>query len=108
MYESTPEGEEVDSYLALVPSVLRSGETSSFSFTLYKGERPAKSQVTVSVHGPDETVAMTTGTVKGKGTLALDIPDVSPGEYKVKVETSGFSKTGTVQIRPGNVAKTQT
>jgi CD109 antigen len=91
--------DEVDGYVALVPKILRSGESASFSFTLFEGDDPARSHVTVSVLDGDRTVATAIGAIDGKGTVTMELPDVAPGDYKVKVEGTGFSKTADVQIR---------
>ncbi len=40
----TEGGERVDGYVALVPKILRSGETASFSLSLFNGKQLAKSQ----------------------------------------------------------------
>jgi CD109 antigen len=96
--------DRVDGYVALIPSVLRSGETASFSFTLTQGDKPAKSRVTVAVvDDNDKTVATGTARIDGTGTVAFDLPAVTPGEYGVKVSAADFSKQTKVQIRPGTL-----
>ncbi len=96
--------ETVDGYVALVPDTLRAGETASFSFTLFNGNDFAKSAVTVSVIGKDKAVlASAQGDIDGKGTLALTVPRVAPGEYHVKVTGEGFAETTAVQIQPGTL-----
>ena len=96
--------ETVDGYVALVPDTLRAGETASFSFTLFNGRDLAKSAVTVSVIGKDKAVlASAQGDIDGKGTLALAVPRVAPGEYQVKVTGKGFAETTAVQIQPGTL-----
>jgi A-macroglobulin TED domain/Alpha-2-macroglobulin family/Alpha-2-macroglobulin bait region domain/MG2 domain/A-macroglobulin receptor binding domain/Macroglobulin domain MG3 len=91
--------DEVDGYVALVPRVLRSGETASFSFTLFKGDDSARSHVTVSVLDGDTTIASATGGIDGKGTVTMELPVVTPGDYKVKVEGTGFAGTTDVQVK---------
>ena len=96
--------ETVDGYVALVPDTLRAGETASFSFTLFNGRDLAKSAVTVSVIGKDKAVlASAQGDIDGKGTLALAVPRVAPGEYQVKVTGKGFAETTAVKIQPGTL-----
>ena len=96
--------ETVDGYVALVPDTLRAGETASFSFTLFNGQNLANSAVAVSVIGKDKTVlASVQGDIDGKGTLALAVPRVAPGEYQVKVAGQGFAETTAVQIQPGTL-----
>ena len=99
-----PTSETVDGYVALVPDTLRAGETASFSFTLFNGQNLANSPVTVSVLGKDRAVlASAQGNIDGKGTLALAVPRVAPGEYQVKVAGTGFAQTTAVQIQPGTL-----
>jgi CD109 antigen len=96
--------ETVDGYVALVPGTLRAGETASFSFTLFNGQKLADSAVTVSVMSKDKSVlASAQGDIDGNGTLALAVPRVEPGEYVVKVTGQGFAETTPVQIEPGTL-----
>ena len=96
---------KVDGYVALVPSVLRAGETASFSFTLTNGTKPARSQVTVAVldKSKTKTIASGTGDITGTGTVAFKLPTVTPGDYQVKVQGSGFSKVTPVKIEAGTL-----
>jgi CD109 antigen len=94
---------KVDGFVASVPSVLRSGETASFAFTLTNGTEPARSLVKVSVLDASKTLASTSGDILGTGTLALQVPVVTPGDYQVKVEGSDFSKTAAVRIEAGTM-----
>ncbi|OFW57221.1 MAG: hypothetical protein A2133_06865 [Actinobacteria bacterium RBG_16_64_13] len=98
-----PEADKVDGYVALIPSVLRSGETASFSFTLTDGQKPAKSHVTVAVLNEGKTIAQGAADVDGTGTVSFDIPAVAAGEYDVKVAGAGFSDTTPVQIQAGTL-----
>ncbi len=98
-----PEDTNVDGYVALVPSVLRSGETASFSFTLTNGQEPAKGRVTVSVLDDEETIATGAARINGTGTIAFDLPLVAPGDYEVKVAGAGFADTTPVQIQAGTL-----
>ncbi len=95
--------DKVDGYVALVPQVLRSGESASFSFTLFNGDEPARSGVTVSVLDKGKTIASASGGIDGKGTVTVDLPPVTPGEYKVEVSGNGFSKSTAVQIQSGTL-----
>ena len=101
---------KVDGYVALVPSVLRAGETASFSFTLTNGTKPARSQVTVAVldKSKTKTIASGTGDINGTGTVAFRLPTVAPGDYQVKVQGSGFSKVTPVRIQAGTLLFLQT
>jgi hypothetical protein len=95
--------DKVDGYVALVPQVLRSGESASFSFTLFKGDDPARSGVTVAVLDKGKTIASATGGIDGKGVVTVDLPPVAPGEYKVEVSGNGFAKSTPVQIQSGTL-----
>ncbi len=95
--------DKVDGYVALVPQVLRSGESASFSFTLFRGDASARSGVTVAVLDKGKTIASATGGIDGKGTVTLELPPVSPGEYKVRVTGNGFSESTAVQIQAGTL-----
>jgi CD109 antigen len=98
-----PEATKVDGYVALVPSVLRSGETASFSFTLFNGDEPAKSEVTVTVLDKGTTVATGAAKIDGTGTVDFKLPAVTPGEYEVRVAGTGFSETTPVQVQAGTL-----
>ncbi len=100
---SPPEADKVDGYVALVPSVLRSGETTSFSFTLFNGDESAKSDVTVTLFDKDKTIVTSTAEVDGTGTVGLELPVVTAGEYQVKVAGAGFSETTKVQVQAGTL-----
>ena len=76
--------DEVDGYVALVPSVLRSGETASFSFTLTHKDEPAYNLVSVEVLDKGKTLASQSAEIDGTGTVAFELPAVSPGEYEVR------------------------
>jgi CD109 antigen len=95
--------DKVDGYVALVPQVLRSGESASFSFTLFKGDDPARSGVTVAVLDKGKTIASATGGIDGKGTVTVELPPVSPGDYRVEVTGNGFSESTAVQIQSGTL-----
>ena len=95
--------DKVDGYVALIPSVLRAGETASFSLTLTNGDKPARSHVTVAVLNKDTTVAEGTAQIDGTGTVAFALPEVEPGEYSVKVSSTHFSKTTKVQVQAGTL-----
>ena len=95
--------DKVDGYVALIPSVLRAGETASFSLTLTNGDKPARSHVTVAVMNKDTTIAKGTAQIDGTGTVAFALPEVEPGEYSVKVSSTDFSKTTKVQVQAGTL-----
>ncbi|MBN1631252.1 MAG: hypothetical protein JW990_15935, partial [Thermoleophilia bacterium] len=63
-----------DGYVALVPSVLRSGETASFSFTLTDGDRPGIGTAGVSVMNKGEVVAEGAAEIVDTGTVEFKLP----------------------------------
>jgi CD109 antigen len=95
--------DKVDGYVALVPSVLRSGETASFSFTLTHKDEPAYNLVSVEVLDKGKTLASQSAEIDGTGTVAFELPAVSPGEYEVRVAGTGFAETTPVQIQAGTL-----
>jgi CD109 antigen len=98
-----PVTDKIDGYVALIPKVLRSGENTSFSLTLFKGEEKAKSRVTVSVQDKGKAIASTAADIDGTGTVALDVPRVTPGEYQVVLTGAGFFDSTPVQIQAGTL-----
>ncbi len=97
-------GERVDGYVALVPKVLRSGETASFSMSLFNGKDLVKSQVSVSLFDQNKKL-LTSGTadIDGKGTVTFDVPQVTAGEYEILVTGVGFSERASVQVQAGTL-----
>lgn len=94
--------DKVDGYVALVPNVLRAGETASFAFTLTHGNNPARSSVNVSLTDKEKTIVEAVARVEGKGTVAFELPpDVAPGEYTVEVSAAGFREETRVRVEPG-------
>ena len=96
-------GNAVDGYVALVPSVLRSGETASFSFTLTDGDRPARGSVSVTLLDDQKTIASGSAEIMGTGTVSFELPAVTPGAYTVRVAGQDFSETATVQVQAGTL-----
>jgi CD109 antigen len=108
--ESTEAG-RVDGYVALVPDVLRAGETAAFSFTLFDGDEPGRSHVDVKVRettGQGRVIAEGTAFIEGKGTVGLDVPAVSSGDYLVELRGTGFADTAKVRIEPGTLVFLET
>ena len=99
-----PVTQKVDGYVALVPKVLRSGESTSFSLSLFNGDKLAKSQVSVSLLDKSKRlITSATADIDGKGTMAFAVPRVSPGEYQVALTGAGFSDSTPVQIQAGTL-----
>lgn len=95
--------EDVDGYMALIPKVLRAGEETSISFTLTNGDQPARSLVNVEVLDEGKVLVSRSSEVIGTGTVTLDLPAVTPGEYQVRVVGQGFDETTPVQIQAGTL-----
>jgi CD109 antigen len=93
----------VDSYVALAPRVLRSGEAETVSLTVFSGSRLASSDVSVTLSKDGETVAQGSARVEGKGTVGLDVPVDASGEYELAVSGNGFTETATVQVQDGTL-----
>lgn len=100
--------ETVDGYVALVPRVLRSGETASFGVSLLKGERPVNGTVRVALLKQTKVVAEGKARILGKGTVEVQVPRVAPGEYQVTVRGAGFSDSAAVQIQEGTLVFLET
>jgi len=99
-----PKVEKVDGYVALVPKVFRSGETASLSLSLFNGDKLAKSRVSVALFDQDKQLLTSAAAdIDGKGTLAFEVPSVSPGEYEVLVTGAGFSDRTAVQVQAGTL-----
>ncbi|HEY32386.1 MAG TPA: alpha-2-macroglobulin [Dehalococcoidia bacterium] len=87
-----------ESYLAVVPSVLQSGSTQSVSLALFNGDRLVTDKVEVALLKDGSEITQVSKTIRGKGTIELDIPDVEEGEYQVRVKGAGFEDEATVLV----------
>lgn len=105
---SPRQSNKIDGYVVLVPKVLRSGQTASFSVSLFNGEDLTKGRVTVSLFGRDKSVASTVADIDGKGAVALDIPVALQGEFEVRVSGAGFSDSTPVEIQAGTLVFLET
>ena len=98
----------VDGYVALVPQVFRSGETTALSFSLFYGDQPARGNVTVALLDKGVAVAQASARVSGKGTVEVAVPKLAAGTYSVAVTGPGFKKTAEVQVRAGTMVFLET
>jgi CD109 antigen len=94
---------EVDGYVALVPRVLRAGETESVSLSLFHGDRLTTATVQVALRQKDEPVLRTSARIKGKGTIDLQVPQFAKGEYEIVVNGPGFTDNAKVQVQQGTL-----
>ena len=87
-----------ESYLAVVPRILQSDSTQSISLTLFNGDRLATDNIEIALLKDGNEITRVSGTIRGKGILELDIPDVEEGEYQVRVKGTGFEDEATVMV----------
>jgi hypothetical protein len=85
-----PDG-EANSYVAVLPKVLHSGRTETVSLALFAGDDLTRDKVEVALWQGSEKIVSTTQTIDGRGTIAIDIPEVADGDYEIRVKGSGFS-----------------
>jgi len=88
----------VESYMAMVPRVLHSGSTESVSLALFQGERLVSGDVQVSLLKDGREIVQASKTIKGKGTIEIDIPDIAEGQYQVQVKGEDFEDRATVVV----------
>ncbi|HLA19149.1 MAG TPA: alpha-2-macroglobulin family protein, partial [Dehalococcoidia bacterium] len=93
----------VDGYVALVPRVLRAGETESVSLSLFDGDRLARGDVQIAFRSGGKTVLETSASIEGKGTIPLQVPADARGDYQVVVNGPGFTDTARVQVQQGTL-----
>ncbi len=87
-----------ESYMAMVPRVLHSGSTESVSLALFQGDKLVSGDVRVSLLKDGKEIVQASKTIKGKGTIEIDIPDVAEGQYQVQVTGEGFEDRATVVV----------
>ncbi len=87
-----------ESYLAVIPKVLHSGQTEELSLALFSGDKPASGNVEIALLDEGKEIFKIEKNISGKGIIKLDIPDVADGDYEIRVKTSGFEDTATVKI----------
>ncbi len=100
--------DHVDGYVALVPRVLRAGETETVSLSLFDGRKLANGNVSVALRQGGETVAESSAFVRGKGSVEIDLPSVEKGEYDIIVEGPGFKEQAKVQVQAGSLLFVET
>jgi len=87
-----------ESYLAVIPKVLHSGQAEELSLALFNGDKPASGNVEVALLDEGREIFKIERNISGKGIIKLDVPDVADGDYEIRVKTSGFEDTATVKI----------
>ena len=97
-----PLSDKVDGYIALAPAVLRAGQTESVSVSLFDGQDPAKGEVLVELLHRGNSLARTQANIEGSGMVALQVPEVIPGDYELEVSGQGFVERAWVRIERRN------
>jgi len=87
-----------ESYMAVVPKVLHSGSREAVSLALFTGDRLVTGDVQVTLLKDGKIVVQAEETIKGKGTIEIDIPDIEEGEYQVQVKGEGFEDEASVMV----------
>ncbi len=90
--------DKVDGYLVLAPAHLRSGQLEGISVSLFQGQQPAKGDVEVALMRGGSPVANAQATIEGSGTVSIQVPRVSPGEYEIEVKGLGFRDLAQVRV----------
>ena len=87
-----------ESYLAVIPKVLHSGQTEELSLALFSGDNLASGNVEVALLDEGKEIFKVEKDISGKGIIKLDVPDVDDGDYEIRVKTSGFEDKASVKI----------
>jgi len=95
--------EQIDSYVALAPRVLRVGQVESVALSLFQGDRLATGRVQVSLEKDGATVLQQSGVVHGKGTVGFEVPSVDQGDYQLSISGPGFQDSTSVRVEDGTL-----
>jgi CD109 antigen len=90
--------EAVESYVGVVPKVLRSGTEEAVSLTLFKGQSLISGNVEVALLKDGKEIVEAKENIQGKGTVVLDIPDIEEGEYEIRLKGNGFEDRAPVRV----------
>src|SRR4030042_1764550 len=91
----------VDSYVALVPNILRPGEHETVSLTLFHGNKLTSGTVEVALLQGGREVLKETAEVDGKGSVDFQVPTLPEGDYVMEVRGEGFSDKAKVRVQDG-------
>ena len=100
--------ETAESYVALIPKVLHTGEKASVSLSLFYGNSLTSGKVEVVLLKDGNTVVDTSGNIKGKGTLEFTVPDIAPGSYQLQISGEGFKDSATVSVETSQLVFLET
>ena len=88
--------------MAIAPQVLRSGQTENVSVSLFDRDGPAQGIVRVSLETNGRESADASGLILGTGSIALSVPDLPKGNYRLRVQGPGFQDTTTLRVESGS------
>ena len=95
--------DDVDGYMALAPATLRSGQRESISISLFSGGEPARGPVNLALMLRGSALAESSGYIDGSGTVSIQVPDIAPGDYSLRIDGDGFRDTAAVRVEDGTV-----
>ena len=95
--------DNVDGYMALAPATLRSGQQESISISLFSGGEPARGRVNLALMRRGGFLAESSGYIDGSGTVSIQVPDIAPGDYSLRIDGDGFEDTANVRVEDGTV-----
>ncbi len=100
-YSGTP-----DSYVAVAPSVLNSGQTNAVSVSLFDGTEPARGRVRLTLAESEDGVPLVEATedVTGNAPVQLAVPPLDEGAYLLRLTGMGaggtdFEHVANVEVR---------
>ncbi len=88
--------------MAIAPQVLRSGQTENVSVSLFDRDEPAQGIVRVSLEANGRESADASGLILGTGSIALSVPDLPKGNYRLRVRGPGFQDTTSLRVESGS------
>ena len=94
--------DKVDGYIALAPAVLRAGQTESISVSLFDGQDPAKGEVSLALLQRTSMLAESKAYIEGSGMVELQVPDVTPGDYELRIKGQDFVEKASLHIESRN------
>lgn len=97
-----------DSYVVVAPRMLRAGQTETVSLALLRDDQPISDKVTVALLRNGQMVAQQTGTIAGRGSLALQLPDLDPGAYQLQVSGAQFRDQAELRVEDGTIVFVET
>jgi len=94
---------KVNSYVALVPNILRPGEHETVSLTLFHGDKLATGMVEVALLQDGREVLKQAAEIDGKGAIDFQVPLLPQGEYEMEVRGEGFFDRTKVRVQDGSL-----